>query len=513
MFRIFPDYVAQPATTADLMELLHWASVEGCPIVPRGAGSGMAGGNVGRGLLLDCTRLDGTPLAIDKANAQAWTGAGVTVEKLNAGAFPVGLRMPVVPSSGQWATVGGVLATNAAGARSYRFGSVRDWITAAEILLVSGERISLRRGDEPRAGQSFLQQWNALKTDLYAAREVILGSFPATRKNSSGYALDAFMASGDLLDLVIGSEGTLGIVVEATWRLEPLPAAVGTARIDLAQLDDLPRVLDALDQVHPVAVELLDRTFLEFVAERGTATTRSEAVLLMDVEGEPGTVLVRLREIESLGKQLNVPVTVAWSAEEASRLWAVRHGASPRLAQLGDNYRSLQIIEDGAVSRDRLGEYIRAVRAITARHHIPAILFGHAGDGHVHVNLVPDLREEGWLQRVRWIYDEVMERLATLGGTPSGEHGDGRLRCGVLPRYFGPETMELFGRVKRLFDPSQRCNPGVILGNESPWSDLKVTETTTDAMPSDIALALRDIEREGGYGRARIELATPPSAD
>ncbi len=504
IFRILPALVARPVTIDDLATVVRWAHDTGCSITPRGAGSGMAGGNVGDGLLIDLTALEGAPLAIDAGNHRAWCGAAVTIDQLNAAARPAGLRMPVRPSSGRWATAGGVIATNAAGAMSYQAGSVRSWVEGLSVMTGEGDVTSLRRGMPAPTGVAAVDRLAEILPDITRAAHLIREHFPLTRKNSSGYALDAFLASGDLIDLLIGSEGTLALVTEVTWRLEPLPRHRATVRFLVGALEQLPGILDRIDPVGAVAVELLDRTFLEFVdpAEHSPA----EAILLVDVEGDPSDVLERLDVLEGIGRETGCPTTLARDEAEAERLWAIRHAASPRLAQLGDTRRSLQVVEDGAVPRHRLGDYIAGLRAITARHRVPAVIFGHAGDGHLHVNLIPDVTRAGWEEGVRRVYDGTMDLVLQLGGTPSGEHGDGRLRAGLLARCYGPEILALFRRIKDAFDPRGILNPGVILGEgPPPWDHLKVDPPGT--VPTDIEAALRSIERDGTYDTPRLRLA------
>ncbi len=504
IFRVLPALVARPATVAELRALVRWAGEAGCSITARGAGSGMAGGNVGDGLLVDLTALEGAPLAIDAANHRAWCGAAVTIDQLNAAARSAGLRMPVRPSSGRWATAGGVVATNASGAMSYRAGSVRPWVEGLSVMTGEGDVVALRRGMPAPTGVAAFDRLAAILPDITRAADTIREHFPVTRKNSAGYALDAFLASGDLIDLLIGSEGTLALVTEVTWRLEALPRHRATVRFLVGSLEQLPRVLDRIDPVDAVAVELLDRTFLEFVdpAEHSPA----DAILLVDVEGDPSEVLERLDRLEGIGRETGCPTTIARDEAEAERLWAIRHAASPRLAQLGDARRSLQVVEDGAVPRHRLGDYIAGLRAITSRHRVPAVIFGHAGDGHLHVNLIPDVTAEGWQGRVRSVYDDTMDLVLQLGGTPSGEHGDGRLRAGLLARCYGPEILTVFHRIKDAFDPQGILNPGVILGEgPPPWDHLKVDPPGT--VPTDIEAALRNIERDGTYDTPRLRLA------
>ncbi|HWH03855.1 MAG TPA: FAD-linked oxidase C-terminal domain-containing protein, partial [Gemmatimonadales bacterium] len=192
-------------------------------------------------------------------------------------------------------------------------------------------------------------------------------------------------------------------------------------------------------------------------------------------------------------------------------LWSVRRLASPALARLPETRRSLQVIEDGCVPVDRLGAYIAGVRTSAGRLGLEITIFGHAGDGHVHVNALPDLTSSDWRERLATLYQDVTDLLVTLGGTPSGEHGDGRLRAPILPRIFGPETMDLFREVKRSYDPLGRMNPGVIIpaAGWSPISNLKVGPGATP-IPLVIAQKLRQIEREAGWSVPKSSLTPDP---
>jgi FAD/FMN-containing dehydrogenase len=200
-------------------------------------------------------------------------------------------------------------------------------------------------------------------------------------------------------------------------------------------------------------------------------------------------------------------VDTALTAESAARLWELRHAASPILTGLPEDRRSLQVIEDACVPVERMGDYIRIVRRVTSARDIAAVIFGHAGDGHVHVNLLPRVGRAGWEQGVAGVMEEVSDAVMRLGGTPSGEHGDGRLRAGLLARTFGDEIVGLFRRVKSAFDPLGILAPGVILPSGEPAiTRLKVGHQAIP-IPEDIAHALREIERRGGYGQCRLELA------
>jgi FAD/FMN-containing dehydrogenase len=506
IFRILPEAVCVPADREDLASLVHWAAGHRARLIPRGAGSGMSGGNVGDGVVVDLTGLP-RRREIDPAARRARTSANLTLAELNMAADPHRLRLPPDPSSGRWATLGGLVSTNAAGARSVRYGSVRRWVESLELVTADGEVAELRRGGPSADAGPSARALDRFERDgapsIRAAKGLIGSRFPRTRKNSSGYALDAFLASGDLLDLVIGAEGTLGFVTAIEWRLDPLPIHRAGLRVALRSLDVLSDAVAALLTHQPSALELLDRSFLDLVGEPG-----SDAVLLVEFEGDTSEAVRRTAQRAAATiRPLAAGVDTGLTQAAADRLWALRHAASPILAGLPEDRRSLQVIEDGCVPVERMAEYVRAVRAAAASRGLQAVIFGHAGDGHVHVNLLPEVARAGWEEAVASLLEEVTDTLIRLGGTPSGEHGDGRLRASLLPRVYGDDVIALFQQVKRAFDPLGILNPGVILpSGEPPMSHLKVGARAI-ALPADIAHGLREIEQTGGYARSRMELA------
>ena len=512
IYRIVPRAVALPCDVADLKLLISWAAEHRVPLVARGAGSAMGGGNVGEGVVVDLAGFS-SPLHIDPPSRTATTGAAVTLAQLNAAAADYGLRLPPDPSSGAWATLGGMVSTNAAGARSVRFGSVRRWVQGLTLITADAEEVALRRGVNQLNGSAgALRRFGKdVSPRLRAAAPLVSSQFPRVRKNSSGYALDAYLASGDVLDLVIGAEGTLGIVTEVEWRLDPVPECRAGMRVQLPSLDHLHEVVEAINQHEPSALELLDRSFLDLVGSSYRVAagvgSKVEALLLVEFEREQQEALDQaLALTENAVMPWAVSVDVAYSGD-ADRLWAIRHAASPILAGLPEDRRSLQVIEDACVPIERMGEYIGSVRRMAAELELPVVLFGHAGDGHIHVNLLPELARPGWQDGVAALLEDVTQVVKRLGGTPSGEHGDGRLRAHTLGQIYGTEIVELFREIKLAFDPSGIFNPGVILPSGEPAiSRLKVGAAAA-AIPGDIQKALREIELKGGYARNRLELA------
>ena len=506
IFRIVPEGVVVPSTTSALSTLVTWAAANRVPLVPRGAGSGMAGGNIGSGVVVDLGVLDGAPLTIHGGTCRAIAGTAVRLRALDEDARRRGLRLPPDPSSARFATLGGMVSTNASGPRSVASGSVRRWVEAIEMITPDGLPLLLRRGETPLPTPTVERFRREAEPALRAAEGLIRDRFPRTLKNSSGYALDRWLDSGDLLDLLVGAEGTLGFITRTEWRLEPVPREYGGVRAALGDIGALGEIVTELRALSPSALEYLDASFLAFAGERGKL---GEAGLLMaEFEGDdPRDIQRRIKAASGILQPQSVEIMTATDRRDLEALWSIRHAASPMLARLGEGRRSLQVIEDGCVPLSAIPGYIAAVRGAAERQRLQVVIFGHAGEGNLHVNLLPDLAEPDWRERVVAVFEEVTEAVIALGGSPSGEHGDGRLRAHLLERVYGPEIVALFRLVKDAFDPNGIMNPGVKLPapDHRPFGHLKVGDGA-ETLPPRIQTELREIERSAGYSLSRLEL-------
>jgi FAD/FMN-containing dehydrogenase len=510
--RAVPAAVAVAQGAEDVVALVRWAGESGTALVPRGSGSGMAGGAVGSGVVVDVSRLDAIG-AIDVERRRVWTGAGAVRDAVDEAARARGLRFPVDPGSGAFCTVGGMAATNAAGPHTLRYGAMRVWVQALDCVFDDGTRAVVRRGAPPP------RDVPAIRRFLEGPHTTILTTpirgqvHPGVSKESSGYAVAEYARSGELVDLLVGSEGTLAITVALELALAPLP---GAARSLLAEFATLEEAVDAAVEARrggASACELLDRTFLDVAAEGRSGAEEIggdiEAVLLAEVEGESAAAAAEeARALEATFLAAGARrVRVALDADTEHLLWSLRHAASPILARLDPALKSMQFIEDGAVPPDRLPAYVRGVRAALAAHGLRGVIFGHAGDAHVHVNPLVDVRLPDWRARVAGVLDQVTALVAQLGGTLAGEHGDGRLRTPLLPAVWPAPALELFAAVKRAFDPRGLLNPGVKvpLPGQSALGEIKY-DPSLPPLPAAARAALDRVERERAYARPRLEL-------
>ncbi len=511
IFRIIPAAAAVPEHRDDLVLLVRWAAAEGISLVPRAAGSGMPGGNVGSGVVVDLSRaLRGAPV-VDPASATARCGAAVTYRALNGAATGFGLHLPPNPSSGAFCTLGGMVATNAAGAQSVRYGAMRRWVRALEFVTADGETGRTDGGHGGTGAQGHGKTAAELRFEREVAPDIrsraaeLAAAVPHTTKNSAGYALDAYAAGGRLADLLTGSEGTLAVITAVEVALAPLPEERATLLVTLRSLDDVGPAVLALRPFGPSAIELLDRTYLDFVrgAVQRHIPAGTEAVLLVEFESAGRGAAEAVRPIAEITELADDPVSVG-------RLWELRHLASPILAALPDNQRSLQVVEDGCVPVSVLGRYIRALREAATAHGFGIVIFGHAGDGHLHANLLADVAAPDFVPRLASCLDAVTGVQLSLGGTPSGEHGDGRLRAPYLARTFGDEYAELCRRTKAAWDPRGVLNPGVKVpaAGERLEARLLKVGAAAPAVPPAVAGRLRELERSAGWGTFKLDLAT-----
>lgn len=507
--RAIPAAVAVPADADDASALVRWAAETRTPLIARGSGSGMAGGAVGAGVIVDVSRLD-TIGDFDVGRRRVTVGPGALRGAVNERARKLKLRFPVDPSSGAFCTIGGMAATNAAGAHTLRYGAMRAWVTALDCVFADGSRALVRRGAAPPdvpAVERFLASAHA----AILASPARIRSHPGVRKDSSGYALAEYARSGELLDLLVGSEGTLALFVGVELSLASLPGATSSLVAEFPTLEQAVNGAARARTGGASACELLDRTFIE-VARGGAAPVaideNSEAVLLVEVEaGDAGAAVAMARVMEQALTSCGAShVTVALSAADEATLWTLRHAASPILNRLSPSLKSMQLIEDAAVPPERLPQYVRGVRDVLERHAVRGVIFGHAGDSHVHVNALVDVGLPNWRQTVEEILDEVTSLASQLGGTLAGEHGDGRLRTPLLDRVWDARSTALFAEVKHAFDPLNILNPGVkVPVGAAPLGDIKY-DPALPPLPPDARAALDTVERERGWSTFRLSM-------
>jgi FAD/FMN-containing dehydrogenase len=513
--QIMPTAVAVPGDIEDVIALVKWAAASGTSLIPRGSGSSMSGGAIGKGVIVDLSRMN--KLApIDVRGRTVWAEPGVLWSTLDIAARARGLRLPVDPSSGNFCTLGGMVSTNASGAHTLRYGSVRPWVCALDCVFSDGEREVVTRGEAPpkriEAIARFLRDAHGEIVGMDKRRPI---RHEGVRKDSSGYGIHDYATKAELVDLLVGSEGTLAIIVGVQLRLSPVPAATSSIFASFSSLENATAGAMKALEAGASACELLDRTFLQYAINSPSADPSlrevietSAAILLTEVEGDnAGAARAAAAKISHAFREVGATnVDVALTPDREHALWDLRHAASPILAAL-DQSTSMQFIEDGAVALPKLPAYVEGVRKALSDRAVNGVIFGHAGDAHIHVNPLINVEEPDWRAKVTGLLDDVVALTARLGGTLAGEHGDGRLRTPLLHKVWSKEAMKAFALVKKSFDPANIFNPGVkvALANQKPIEDIKYDPALTP-LPAEVRAALDSLVKTRTYSQFRLSL-------
>ena len=419
-YRCPPLAVVLPRSTADVSAALRFCHDQGVPVVPRGAGTGLAGGATAiEGCLVISTEAMTTIRELDPANRIAVAEAGVINAHLDRAAREVGLMYAPDPSSYELCTIGGNVATNAGGLRCVKYGVTRDAVLGLEVVLPDGR---------------------------------VLHTGGRTVKNVAGYSQT---------QLFIGSEGTLGVVTAATVKLLPVPPVDPVTVV--AGFDDIGAAGEAVSAIiaagmRPSLLELMDEASLQAVNEWKNAGLDGTRAMVLAQSDDVNTAELA-RQIGALCEAAGGEVAISEDAAEARALLDVRRLALPAAERLG-----LNLVEDVGVPPSRLAEMVRRVEAASARHGVRIITVAHAGDGNLHPIVIVDRAEidGGWQLPARaWAaIDEVFAAALDLGGTLTGEHGIGLLKKKWLPDQLGEVGTELNQAIKRAIDPLGIMNPG-----------------------------------------------------
>lgn len=414
--------VAFPRELDEVVACVRIAAEHGLPVVPRGAGTGLAGGAtpIGESLVVVTTKMDRI-LDLRPADRLAWVEPGVVTLDLVEVARPHRLTFAPDPSSRQSSTVGGNVATNAGGPHCLASGVTANHVLALDVVLPDGE----------------------------------VERFGAEGPTAAGYDLRAVM---------VGSEGTLGIVAAACVRLVPLPRAVRTLLLDFPTVEDAAATVSDVVAagVVPAAMELMDRGIVEAIERFAHAgyPTQAGAVLLVEVDGTEAATRAEAEAVAAAARAHDVG-TVRAAADEAERegLWRGRRSAFGSLGQIAPHY----YLHDVVVPRTRLAEAFTGIAAIGRRHALTVTCLAHAGDGNLHPHLHFDGREPGALERVLAASEEVVRLAVDLGGSLSGEHGIGLEKRDFLPLVFSEDDLAAQACLRAAFDPDSRMNPHKIL--------------------------------------------------
>lgn len=521
IIEIWPSAVLVPRSFEDVRAAMRFCSRHRIPVTCRGAGSGVVGQSLGRGLVIDFSVHLNRILEINAGEQWAHVEPGVVKDDLDAELARRGLFWPPDPSSSPWCTVGAMVANNSGGAKSVRYGTARDYLIELDCLDWQGEPFKLRPLEIAPEGRILFpadatatEQRLAIHTyrTIRGNRELLRRSRPESTRCSSGYNLfqvlplegplpgdqdfdeDPFprhsalplpplhesgcFATGspwvlDMPRLFCGSEGSLGVLLRARVRVLPLPTSVAGCSMGFTSDERMAHaVVELLAHTRPAKLELLDRSFIDVAA-------KAEPELAAELPRELKTLLVAeyfgatreecARQVDQAislvtttmfrdGSPLAFASEAAYDPKALDRLWRIRKIASPILSRVKGDVKPTRWVEDIAVPPWKLPEFIAGIGAIFEKHGFPAALFGHAGEGNLHVNPKANVKDPECRARMLAVAEEAHALTKSLNGVISGEHGDGTMRSPYLPEMFG-EAFGVMRGIKREWDPHWIMNP------------------------------------------------------
>lgn len=478
-YRIVPSVVVFPRHADEIETVLTVCRDLGVPVTPRGGGTSIAGNALSTGVVIDTSRHLNRVIEVDPGSRTAVVEPGAVLDDITAAGAPHGLRFGPDPSTHARATIGGSIGNNACGARALGYGRTADNVVALEVVTGAGVRFTAGRygrggmpGTGPEAG--LLSALDAVIGDRLAMVRTEFGRFP---RQVSGYSLEHLLPENgtDVAKFLAGTEGTLALTLRATVRLVEAPHATAMAALGFDDMAQAAEAVPAVLAYSPVALEGLDSRLVDVVrSRRGAAAVpglpRGGGWLFVETAG------ATLAEAEDAAAKLAGGVACADSAvvsgAHAAALWRIREdgaglgGRTPAGAPAWPGW------EDSAVPPERLPGYLRELQALMAGHGLDGLMYGHFGDGCVHVRIDFPLRSRPKV--LREFTEEAAKLAAAHDGSASGEHGDGRARGELLRYMYSPEAIGAFAAIKKVFDPGGVLNPGVIVSPASIDADLRV---------------------------------------
>ncbi len=424
-----PEVIVRPDSTQQVSEVMMVAWREEIPVAPRGMASGLAAASIPLigGMVLDTCRLNRI-IEIDEVNFTVTAEAGVITQTLADTVARKGLFYPPDPSSIKQSTLGGNAACNAGGPRCLKYGVTSDYVMSLTVVLADGRII---------------------KTGGKAI------------KNVTGY---------NLTQLFVGSEGTLGIITELILKLIPLPRAARTAKAVFPKLADASVCVNNIlsKGITPATIELMDETTIATIEEAMHLglPLDVEAILIIEADGMDEDAVIK--EIETIADICRTTgasdVQVAGTESERAALWAARRSISPSLARRAPN----KLGEDISVPRSAIPAAVAAIKEVSRKHDIPIAIFGHAGDGNLHPNILFDKRDPVQVEKMKKAAGDIFDISVHLGGTLSGEHGVGSLKLAFLEKDLGPISIDVMASIKQALDPKNILNPGKVVPRTAP---------------------------------------------
>jgi len=485
VFALTPSFVVYPRNENDVRKTARfsWQLAERgriIPITPRGAGTDQGGAAIGSGIILAFPAHMNRVLELDDKSGVVVVEPGANYGKLQQTLHTHERFLPPFPASLEYSTIGGAVANNASGEKTFKYGDTREYVRGLHVVLANGELIETgrlnKRDLNKKLGLSTFEGeiYRALDALIEENQKLIEDFQLSVTKNSAGYALSLVKqkdGSFDLTPLFVGSQGTLGIVTEVAFDTEPYTSdstllvghfdsiqAAQAAVVDFRKMPELPCAIEMVDDQLLDLVDKLNPNQLKEVIEKPFP----RVVLL--VEFDTANERTQKKLLKMANKILEKHATshrTATDPLQKERLWKIRHASATVAAHSEGNLKAVPIIEDGVVPIEKFSEYLDGVYELFAKQRLHAAVWGHAGDANVHLQPFLDLSQVGDRQKVFRLIEDYYNLVINLGGSTSGEHNDGRLRGPYLERLYGAEMYGIFQKVKQIFDPYGTLNPGV----------------------------------------------------
>ncbi|MCF6743785.1 FAD-binding oxidoreductase [Blastococcus sp. KM273128] len=514
LYRVLPRAVVRPRHPDEIVAALDVCRSLGVPLTARGAGTSIAGNAVGTGVVLDTSRHLNRVHGIDAEARTATVDPGVVQAALQTAARPHGLRFGPDPSTHNRCTIGGMIGNNACGSRALGYGRTSDNVVGLDVVTGSGARLRLGPGTEPVPG--VLEDLHRLVAGHLATVRTELGTFG---RQVSGYSLEHLLPERgfDVARALVGSEGTLAVVLGATVRLVADAPVRGLVVLGYPSMADAADATPGLLPHEPTAVEGLDQRIVQRLRDVPAAVVpelpRGDGWLIVELTGETvGEVQAKAQGVLADAGALDSLVVT--DPAHAAAIWRIREDGAGLANRTSDGRPAHAGWEDAAVPVEKLGEYLRGFEALLDGHGLQGVPYGHFGDGCVHVRI--DFPFDAGADRGRAAYRSFVEDAARLvagyGGSLSGEHGDGRARSELLPHMYSPAALDLFARVKAVFDPADVLNPGVLVRPAPLDEDVRIA--AAPRLTEGLALAYRHdggdfsaaVHRCTGVGKCRADL-------
>jgi FAD/FMN-containing dehydrogenase/Fe-S oxidoreductase len=482
IYQIMPVAVVLPRDEQDIINSVRIALKHNVSLVPRGGGTSLGGQATGNSLVLDLSKYMNRILEVNLRERWARVQPGIVLDELNAVLKQHGVHFAPDPATGNRATVGGMIGNNSSGTRSIVYGITRNHVLETKTLLSDGTRILFRNvqieehlEDLEKSNGREYHLMSGFKKIIDSYRDEIKARYPKIMRRVQGYNLDSFVngTSWNMPDIITGSEGTLGVVLEAKIALEPLPKHRVLCTVHFAEFIDAIGSVSPVLEYGPSAVEILDRDLIMLAK-----TNFSIAPLTGWINGEPGGILAveffgetieeARKKAETMvigmqdkGKAYSCPVLI--EPEEQGKVWAVRKNGLGILMGMQGERKPVAFIEDAAVPVEHLPDYIDLLSKFCKKRDVPLLMYAHASVGLLHVRPALNLKDGTDIDHMKAIARYSLELVKKFKGSISGEHGDGRTRSPFLEEYFGASVYKALKEVKQLFDPAGIMNPGVIV--------------------------------------------------